>query len=177
MCSRFQLNHPLAEIMARFHLRVPPPWPNATEFRPTDRALVVAADGARLLGWGLKVEWDNSPLINARVETVREKPTFRRLLGNRLLVPASAWWEWDGAKVKMRLAPTDGGLLSFAGLYDGDRFVILTGAATPDLAPVHDRMPLLVDERWLQGGAPRVVETPIVAVIDQPPPRQADLFG
>jgi putative SOS response-associated peptidase YedK len=177
MCSRFQLNHPLAEIMTRFHLGVPPPWPNATEFRPTDRAMVVAADGAHVLRWGLKVEWDSSPLINARVETVRDKPTFRRLLGNRLLVLASAWWEWDVAKVKMRLAATDGRLLSFAGLYDGDTFVILTRAATPDIATVHDRMPLLVDERWLQGGAPQMVETPIMAVMDQPPPRQPDLFG
>lgn len=177
MCSRFQLNHPLAAIMARFHLRLPPPWPNATEFRPTDRAVVVAADGAHVLHWGLKVEWDKAPLINARVETVRDKPTFRRLLGNRLLVLASAWWEWDGSKVKMRLAPSDGRLLCFGGLRDGDTFGILTGAATADITPVHDRMPLLVDERWLHGGAPQVVETPIVAVRDQPPPRQPDLFG
>lgn len=177
MCSRFQLNHPLAEIMARFHLGVSPPWPNVTEFRPTDRAVVVAADGAHMLRWGLKVEWDKAPLINARVETVRDKPTFRRLLGNRLLVPSSGWWEWDETKVKMRLAPMDGQLLCFAGLRDGDTFVILTGAATPDIARVHDRMPLLVDERWLHGGAPHVVETPIAALIDQPPPRQPDLFG
>lgn len=177
MCSRFQLNHPLAAISERFCLRLPPPWPHKTEFRPTDRALVVADDGAHVLRWGLKVEWDNSPLINARVETVRDKPTFRRLLGNRLLVLASAWWEWDPAKVKMRLSPSDGRLLCFAGLRDGDSFVILTRAAPPDIAPVHDRMPLLVDERWLQGGAPQGVETPIVAAMDQPPPRQPDLFG
>lgn len=177
MCSRFELNHSFAAITERFRLRLPPPWPNATEFRPTDRAVVVADGGAHVLRWGLKVEWDSSPLINARVETVRDKPTFRRLLGNRVLVLSSAWWEWDAAKVKMRLAAKDGRLLCFAGLSDGGSFVILTGAATPDIAPVHDRMPLLVDERWLHGGAPHVVETPIVALVDQKPPRQPDLFG
>lgn len=177
MCSRFELSRCRDDVIRDFALKIPPPWPNGREFRPTDRALVIAKDGAMLLRWGLSVEWENRPLINARVETVRDRPTFRRLLGNRVLVPASAWWEWNGQKLKTRLAPATDQLMAFAGLRDGDTFVILTRAASPALAPVHDRMPLLADGRWLDGGAPQVVETEIIATIDQPVGRQPDLFG
>ena len=177
MCSRFELRRPLAGIPARCQPRVPPPWPDAVEFRPTDRALVLGRAEGRLLSWGLRVDWDARPLINARMETVPDKPLFRRLLGKRVLVPASAWWEWDAAKVRMRLHRADGDLMTFAGLFDGECFVILTRAAIPAVRAVHDRMPLLVDERWLAGGAPQPVEAEIAVAADQPPASQRDLFG
>lgn len=177
MCSRFELNEPARGQVASLGLTLPPPWPNATEFRPTDQALVVGKSEARLLSWGLRVEWDKAPVINARMESVPDKPLFRRLLGKRVLVPASAWWEWDAARTKLRLCRSDGGLMTFAGLYDGDRFVILTRAATPDLQRVHDRMPLMVDRRWLEGGAPQPLEAEISVTADAAPKPQGDLFG
>lgn len=175
MCSRFELNEQARPQVVSLGLTLPPPWPNATEFRPTDRALVVGRAEGRLLSWGLRVTWDKAPVINARMESVPDKPLFRRLLGKRILVPASAWWEWDAAKTKMRLSRADGALMTFAGLYDGDTFVILTRAATPDLQGVHDRMPLLVDGRWLGGGAPQPVEAGISVSAEARP--QGDLFG
>ncbi|MBI2241220.1 MAG: SOS response-associated peptidase family protein [Magnetospirillum gryphiswaldense] len=175
MCSRFELNGQVRSQVVSFGLTLPPPWPNATEFRPTDRALVVGRAEGRLLSWGLRVAWDKAPVINARMESVPDKPLFRRLLGKRILVPASAWWEWDAAKTKMRLSRSDGGLMTFAGLYDGDTFVILTRTATPDLQGVHDRMPVLADHRWLAGGAPQPVEAEISVTAEARP--QGDLFG
>ena len=177
MCSRFELKAGAGDIAARFGLTVLPPWPNATEFRPTDLALAIAVDGPALLRWGLRVEWDDRPLINARVESIGQKPTFRRLLSNRLLIPASAWWEWDADKVKMRLASASGDVMAFAALRDRDAFVILTGAATAEVQAVHHRMPLLAGADWLEGGAARAVDTNIVCAVDQPPPRQGSLFG
>lgn len=149
MCSRFELNETPRLVMDRFVLRVPPPWPNRAEVRPTDMALAVSAGEGRLLRWGLNVEWDKRPLINARAETLTGRPAFRRLLGSRVLLPASAWWEWqDGAdgktKTKYRLARADGGLFALAGLAEGERFVVITCDSAPAIASVHDRMPAVL---------------------------------
>lgn len=178
MCSRFELKGDSAAVGAALALRRPPPWPDADTFRPTDRALVIGRTQGRLLSWGLPVDWDARPVINARMETVPDKPLFRRLLGKRVLVPATAWWEWDAARRKMRLARADGALMTFAGLYDGDSFVILTRPALAGIRAVHERMPLLVDGRWLEGGPPQPVEPDIAAVPDlQAPPPQSELFS
>ena len=95
------------------------------------------------------------PLINARSETITEKPTFRRpVQESRCLVPASGYYEWQSegkGKVKYRLY-SEGQPLYFAGCYRSEseplgmlpipRFVILTQAAAPGIAQIHDRMPV-----------------------------------
>ncbi|MGE5506728.1 MAG: SOS response-associated peptidase [Actinomycetota bacterium] len=161
MCSRFELNAPARVVMARFCLKVPPPLPNRAEVRPTDAALVVGSDGPRLGRWGLEVDWDKRPLINARAETLAAKPTFRRLLGSRVLVPATLWWEWrkEGkARHKMRLKPEAADLFAFAGLADGERFTLVTCEACTAAAHVHDRMPVVLDPAaeaaWLDQDQP-----------------------
>lgn len=151
MCSRFEMNAPPRELARRFGLKSPPTAANAPEFRPTDQALVVSgaagAPVARLLAWGLSVEWDRKPLINARAETLAEKRTFRPLLDRRCLVPATAWFEWrkiGRAKLKNRIRPADDGVFAFAGLTDGERFTIVTCAAAPAVAHIHHRMPVVL---------------------------------
>ncbi len=134
----------------------------APELRPTNRAPVIAGGRrAHLLVWGLPAPWNDKPLINARAETLARKKTFRPLLGNRCLVPATAYFEWRGEgrrKLKMRIAPADGGLMAFAGLTDGDHFTIITCAPAPAIAHIHDRMPVILDagaeEPWLDLGLP-----------------------
>jgi putative SOS response-associated peptidase YedK len=144
--------------------------------------VVLTLDRTRVLlemTWGMVPSWAKDPavgsrMINARVETVAEKPTFRRaLVRRRCLLPADGYYEWrkpaegaskasGGRKQPYYIHRADGGLLAFAGLYDhwlgsdGSELwtaAILTGAATPDLAAIHDRMPLTVppDRRdaWL----------------------------
>jgi putative SOS response-associated peptidase YedK len=170
MCSRYELTSNAREIMVRFRLSVPPLMPNRAEIRPTDAALVVTSDGAaRLLGWGLPVDWDARPLINARAETLASRPTFRPLLSRRVLIPATSWWEWrkDGkARHKTRLQPAAGGLFAFAGLADGERFTMITCAAAADVAAVHDRMPVVVDEAaeaaWLDSSRPFAEVAPLL---------------
>lgn len=193
MCSRFELNHTPRLVSARFGLTVPPPWPNHSEMRPTDAALVIGPGGqGRLLRWGLEVSWDKRPLINARAETLSTRPAFQRLLGARVLVPASAWWEWmpDGkGKAKMRLSRADGELFALAGLVDGERFTIVTCAAAPAIAHVHDRMPALLppeaEAAWVDPAAPfdqvAAALSPFAGELqaerDGAPPAQGDLFA
>ncbi len=160
MCSRFELNATPDEIARRFGLSVAGNMPNRGERRPTDPALVIAAKGPHLMRWGLAVDWDTKPLINARAETLEEKKTFRSLLENRCLVPATAYFEWrkaGRAKHKNRIAPADGiprkSLFAFAGLIDGERFTIITCPPAPSIAHIHNRMPVIVDSeaeaRWI----------------------------
>ncbi|WP_183094467.1 SOS response-associated peptidase [Nocardioides stalactiti] len=138
----------------------------------------------RTLKWGLVPFWAKDPsigsrMINARMETVAEKPAFRRAFASRrCLLPADGYFEWYETQTKGKtgkplkqpffITPKDGSLLAMAGLYelwkdptreddDPDRFLwtctVLTTEATDEVGRIHDRMPLLVtpDRRdaWL----------------------------
>ena len=157
-----------------------------------DAAVAAAQDAAddapaepvrwlRLLKWGLVPSWakDRSVgnrMINARAESLLEKPAYRRAaLSRRCLVPADGWFEWQvspserDAKGKPRkqpffMRPVTGAPIAFAGVYEFWRdpalhaddpgawlvtYAIVTTAAEPGLAAVHDRMPLVLPpDRW-----------------------------
>lgn len=141
----------------------------------------------RTLRWGLVPSWAKDPgigsrMINARMETVAEKPAFRKAFAvRRCLLPADGYFEWyptsqvgkSGKPVKQPfyIHPADGAVMAMAGLYeiwkdptrdddDPDRFrwtcTVLTTDAPDELGKIHDRMPLLVtrDNRdaWLDPG-------------------------
>lgn len=160
----------------------------AGEIRPGMRAPVLtAADAApRLLGWGY-ARPHGGLVINARSETVCERPMFRGdFLYRRCLVPASGFYEWSRGKDKYFFRRPDGRMLFMGGLYreDDDRFVVLTAPAVPPVSPIHDRIPVLIDrsaaEPWLRDR--RFAETLVAAapvcplVCDAPPMRQASFF-
>jgi putative SOS response-associated peptidase YedK len=126
-----------------------------------------------LLRWGLLPAWakDRSigaSMINARSETAHEKVSFRQpLASRRCLLPADGYYEWQRAgktKQPFHIHGTRGEILWFAGLWESNSKLgadqqplrsctILTQAASETLAPIHDRMPVLVDpalhEVWL----------------------------
>jgi putative SOS response-associated peptidase YedK len=136
------------------------------------------ADGAvarelRVVRWGLVPSWAKdvsigSRLINARAETVAEKPAFRRAFERRrCLLPADGYFEWQapasgsGLKQPFYISRRDGGPLAFAGLYelwrdhqvaDGDprawlwSATIITTSAPDELGRIHDRMPMVIDQ-------------------------------
>jgi putative SOS response-associated peptidase YedK len=142
----------------------------------------------RVLTWGLVPSWAKDPsignrMINARMETVAEKPAYKRAFAvRRCLLPADGYFEWyptsrtnaKGKPVKQPffIRPTDGGVLAMAGLYeiwrdptraddDPARFrwtcTVLTTEAEDELGRIHDRMPLMVErDRWDQWLDPRV---------------------
>lgn len=126
------------------------------EVCPGDVIAVLAGTQIVPMRWGYRV--DRRLVINARSETMGEKPMFMR--GGRCLIPASGYYEWNAAKQRYAYG-AQGGVLYMAGLFrmePGERIarcVILTRAAVPEFASVHERMPVLLggaDRRaWLNG--------------------------
>jgi putative SOS response-associated peptidase YedK len=128
----------------------------------------------RVLRWGLVPFWAKdvkigSRMINARAETLGEKPAFRRAFAKRrCLLPADGYYEWQkepgGAKQPIYISRSDGRPLAFAGLYelwrdgavppdDRDAWLwtttIITTSAPDELGMIHDRMPMIIEpERW-----------------------------
>ena len=128
--------------------------------------------------WGLIPAWAKEPsignkMINARAESVAEKPAFRAAFrSRRCIVPASGFYEWQrqgrGPKQPYLIRRKDGEPIGFAGLWEGWRdpasgeavesCTIITCAPNELVAELHDRMPVILDpadyDRWLDPGAP-----------------------
>jgi putative SOS response-associated peptidase YedK len=181
MCGRYDLSDNPAAIRAKFHVPAVPQFAPNTDWRPTDSAPIVrlAADGSRecaLARWGLVPGWApdlkfGSRCINARAETVAKLPAFRTALRKRrCLVPVNAFFEWSGEKGqrrKWRITLRDESLFALAGLWEWwqDResgeavtsYTIVTCEANAAIAPLHDRMPVIVGAadyaRWLDAAA------------------------
>jgi putative SOS response-associated peptidase YedK len=128
----------------------------------------------RVMRWGLVPFWAKdvrigSRMINARAETVAEKPAFRRAFAKRrCLLPADGYYEWQqqpgAAKQPIYISRSDGRPLAFAGLYelwrdpavareDQDAWLwtttIITTSAPDELGMIHDRMPMIIDQgQW-----------------------------
>ena len=135
---------------------------------PGDEVLAVTTDRdgiprGELLRWGLVPSWAKQPdtglkMINARVETVADRPAFKRAFERyRCLIIADGFYEWRrqpaGPKQAFHITRSNGGLFAFAGLWsiwygEGDRKLrtctILTTAASSAIAPLHDRMPVIL---------------------------------
>ncbi len=192
MCGRYTLAAPNPiEVRARFHLEEHVEVRTRYNVAPGDAVLAVTTDreGAARGGelrWGLVPSWAKQPelglkMINARVETVAERPAYRTAFERfRCLIVADGFYEWQRASGTESRAPgrpakqpfhitrDDGRLFAFAGLWsswrgeDGARLrtcTILTTAANPAIAPLHDRMPVILapdaEDAWLDPATPR----------------------
>lgn len=134
------------------------------EIFPTDTAAVLTGEQSVLMKWGFARFDLKGKVINARAETLREKPMFQKLFkGKRCLVPASWYFEWEKAgSVKRKYAIGTGKTIYLAGLYRFEQtenlpvYVIITKPAAENIAFIHDRMPAIIGEdlreRWLAGG-------------------------
>jgi putative SOS response-associated peptidase YedK len=188
MCGRITLTVPPEEIQAEFDIPVLPEGYRARyNIAPTQPVLVVLSDAdrgrhAEAMRWGLVPFWAKdiaigNRMINARAETVAEKPAFRTAFAKRrCLIVVDGFYEWrkePGGKVPMRIRRGDRGPFALAGIWEEWRprdaaplrsCAILTTAANPFMGPIHDRMPLILGpserERWLDGaaGAPEVAD-------------------
>jgi putative SOS response-associated peptidase YedK len=181
MCGRYTLTAP-GEIVAEiFDLVDVPPILPRYNLAPTQEAAVVrvvsrgAPRSLAMLRWGLVPYWATDPkignhMINARGDSVAEKPAFRdSFRRQRCLVPADGFYEWQKLAPKVRqpylIRRQDRLPFGFAGLWsswrgpDGARletFTIVTTAPNDLLRPLHDRMPVILDRRdfaaWLDPG-------------------------
>ncbi|MFD9129094.1 SOS response-associated peptidase [Kitasatospora sp. NPDC059571] len=214
MCGRFASSSRPEDIVEVFGVEqwdpaetIAPSWNVA----PTDPAYAVLdrvprggtapVRQLRVLRWGLVPAWARSPegavkMINARADTVHEKPAYRQAFASRrCLLPVDGYYEWQSATAAGRRAGkqpyfvsrADGGPLALAGLYEfwRDRALppdhpdawrvtctVVTTEAEPLLAPIHERMPLFLDpgafDAWLDPALddPRALR----ALLVPPPP-------
>ena len=144
---------------------------------PSQRAVVVTRTGlqpeAAMVAWGLPPAGEGrSFLINARMETAAQKPTFRDAFATRrCLVVASGWYEWSAPKRPWHVQLADGGVMGMGGLLlrrgNEDRFVIMTSAANGELTAIHHRQPLVLPpdswDRWLAGSQQDAAELCVAA--------------
>lgn len=169
MCGRYAL-HANSEVVALlFGLSEVPAFQPRYNIAPASQVLIVRQDGAAMVRWGLVPRWAKDPSIgarmnNARAETVAVKPSFREAYRKRrCLIPASGFYEWKlerGGKQPYYVAPADGALFAFAGLWeqwhDLQTCAVITTDANAKMAAVHERMPVIVSpaeySAWLAGG-------------------------
>ena len=148
------------------------------EVFPTDKAPVLIQQSGSVkpqaVVWGFPGFQGKGVIINARAETVMEKPMFRNSIqAKRCVIPSSGFFEWshDGKKTKYQFNLPGSGVLYMAGLYqdyeDGRRFVILTEPANESMTAVHCRMPLVIPNGslsvWLGsiGSAANLLQAPV----------------
>lgn len=199
MCSRFtlklgdainlsrRLGIPLGEMAdSRDRYNVAPAT-GVTALRRPPVAREAAAAPATTLHWGFIPAWTRDrttaggPLINARAETVAEKPTFRSAWqrGQRCVLPLTGFYEWEKlgrTRLPWLFAPADAEPLAFAGLWDRwqdprdgaviESCTVLTTTPNALLARIHDRMPVLLDveaaQRWLDPNAEPATVAPLL---------------
>ncbi len=178
MCGRYASSRPADDLSAYFEVdaAVEEVLPPSYNVAPTDPVYVVLqreqVRQLRVVRWGLVPSWAKDPkvgarFINARRETVRDKPAFRAAYARRrCLVPADGYYEWqrqDGGKQPYFLSFADADApLAMAGLYEVWRSpegsylwtcTVLTTEAADELGHIHDRTPLLVPQQawptWL----------------------------
>lgn len=182
MCGRYVVATPVDQLAAEFEAGLElADFPPDYNVAPTKQVpAVLVRDGARVLTslrWGLVPFWAKDPsigarMINARVETVGEKPAYREAFArHRCLLPADGYYEWlksaapKGGKQPYFIHPADHGRLALAGVCAKWRdaegvelrtVAIVTGAAAGPAARIHDRMPLTVAraawDSWLDPG-------------------------
>ena len=175
MCGRFAQRTPAKTLARQFQVEEVPEVEPSYNIAPTQNILGIrrGKEGreAALLKWGLIPSWakdvsGGAKLINARAETVTEKPSFREAFRHRrCIIPADGFYEWQrtgGRKQPFFFRMKDEQPFGFAGLWEswraGDGRVletcaIITTTANEVLEPVHDRMPVILSpadyELWL----------------------------
>ena len=125
---------------------------------PSQNAMILKGEGNHLaaeqMRWGFPGFEKGKLLINARAETALERPTFRESVQDRrCIIPARGFYEWNKSKEKFTFERKETPVLFMAGCYkryEGqERFVILTTDANSSVAPVHNRMPLILEPEEL----------------------------
>jgi len=192
MCGRFVITSPPEALRRIFGYVEQPNFPPRHNIAPTQPVPVVILDGGarhfRLMRWGLLPSWVKDTgkftlLINARSETIREKPAFKNAIRRRrCLIPADGYYEWhvsEGRKRPYFIHRRDGHPFGLAGLSETwvgpngeelDTVAIVTAPASADLALLHHRVPVTIAaddfDRWLDCSSD---EADAVIVLMSPP--------
>lgn len=193
MCGRFTLTAELIALVQHYGTATPVlEWKPRYNIAPAQPCLTIKqSKTGKIITpmlWGLIPHWSKDKksaysMINARAETILEKPTFKPLFkSQRCLIPADGFFEWKSSpegKTPFRIALKSGSIFSFAGLWDQwvdpqgismETFTILTTQANPLVHQLHERMPVILkkedERRWLD-----VHDEDILHTIIQPYPQ------
>lgn len=165
MCGRFTLFADIEDVAASLGIYVPE-FTASYNIAPSQQILSVVGSKegwkAGFLRWGLIPSWAKDrkigyKMINARSETLDQKPAFKRLLSRRrCLIVADSFYEWkrEGKEKRPHRITVNGGVFTFAGLWDRwqseeeeiPSCTIITCAPNELMADIHDRMPVILDE-------------------------------
>lgn len=198
MCGRFAFYSPKEAVLAVFGVELPFDIAPHYNYAPTQLVAAIRAgeggqpEGVRLR-WGLVPSWAKdlaigNRMINARAETLAEKPAFRTAFRRRrCVVLANGFYEWQKAgsgKLPHWIAPADGKPIAFAGLWERwekgeaplETCTIITTGANRALQAIHERMPVIIPpgavRAWLDPGQPAEV----LAQLLQPAPEDLLAF-
>ena len=196
MCGRYTLSSDFHDLQIRFSFRgLDLGYKPRYNIAPTQQILAVTNEGeteAQFIRWGLIPSWAKDPkignkMINARGETVAEKPSFRTALRKRrCLILANGFYEWrkDGTnKVPMRIVLKDEEPFAFAGLWEVWKSpesewtrscTIVTTTPNSLIEPIHNRMPVILPQEaeatWLN---PSIEDSNVLTSFFQPFPAEA----
>lgn len=179
MCGRYSLFTPINQVAEKLKAKAAPfpDWSPRYNAAPSQYMPVITnefPDVIQWFRWGLVPKWAKDknagpPWINTRTESIREKPAFRNIFRyHRCIIPADGYYEWKvmGTGTKKipkqpyRFCLPHDDILLLAGIWDSwqgefQSFSIITCAAGPEVAAIHDRMPVILDEAsvgiWLSG--------------------------
>jgi len=166
MCGRYTLGQEPNSLLDYFHLHGEVPvYHLSYNIAPTQQAPVVMQSDAqrecRLMRWGLIPSWSKGPdarftMINAKAETIDEKPAYKRpFKRQRCLIPCDGFYEWQpqgNSKQPYYISKAEPGLIAMAGIWDRweagevpiESFSIITTAANTFMQSIHERMPAII---------------------------------
>ena len=199
MCGRYALSATISDIAEEFstnsapELSLPADW----NIKPTNDVYIIKNQAIEIASWGMIAHWSKSDdeaaksqssAINARSESVHEKPTFKSAFrSNRCLLPATGYYEWASelgkykTKQPIYISRDDNKLLAFTGIFQSwtspsgrviQSVSIITRQAVGQLALVHSRMPVFLPrDRWADWMNPKINDVEkIRSLMDIPNP-------
>ena len=199
MCGRYALSAMISDIAEEFSTNSAPGiiLPADWNIKPTNDVYIIKNQAIEIASWGMIAHWSKSDdeaaksqssAINARSESVHEKPTFKSAFrSNRCLLPATGYYEWASelgkykTKQPIYVSRDDEKLLAFSGIFQSwtspsgkviQSVAIITRQAVGQLAQVHSRMPVFLPrERWQDWMNPKINDVDkIRALMDVPIP-------
>jgi len=199
MCGRYALSAMISDIAEEFSTNSAPGiiLPADWNIKPTNDVYIIKNQAIEIASWGMIAHWSKSDdeaaksqssAINARSESVHEKPTFKSAFrSNRCLLPATGYYEWASelgkykTKQPIYVSRDDEKLLAFSGIFQSwtspsgkviQSVAIITRQAVGQLAQVHSRMPVFLPrERWQDWMNPKINDVErIRSLMDVPNP-------
>lgn len=156
MCGKYRLTSTTQALQQLFGITADFTVMTAEKMTPGMTLPVFHDDAFHVMTWGLIPAWsaDKKLIVNARGETLGEKPTFKNT--RRCLVPVNGYFERDEGGTLFDIHRDGNAPFAFGAVYEGERFSLVTQNANDDIRAIHDRMPVILHDRasclnWLGG--------------------------